>query len=353
MNTDRTEKLLLMHCKKYPALQIQDLFKYLYQSSYGCEHMVSSLQAAVDYIREEYENLCSDNKTDIEELDGAYYRVGLSWLNTGLSANTLGKLFYLSAKKEEYASKKLTEKIRAAQKLVWDKLLPFQKDEFEKAVKEWEKTGFSPVHHSKIFKEAYNPAYRLIASKYVPFLSLFAKIDKLLEKGSANIAIEGGSASGKTTLSEILSSVYKCNVFHMDDFFLQPHQRTKQRYAQTGGNVDYERFLTEVLKPLKKGEPVNYRKFDCSDMELKEPLSVIPEKLNIIEGAYSMHYELEKYYDLSVFLDISPQKQKERILKRNSPRLAERFFDEWIPLEKVYFSNTKAKERCSMCIITD
>lgn len=350
MNTDKTNKMIITHYKKYPKLQMQDIFKYLYQSSYGCEHMVSSVETVVNYILKEYENLSFENKIETDALDGEYCRVNLSYLNTGLSANTLGKLFYLSAQKEADAKEKLINKISVVQKLICEKLLPFTKDEFEIAVKEWEDRGFTPVHHSDIFRQTYKPSYRVIANKFEPFLPLFAKIDKLLEKGMVNIAIEGGSASGKTTLSEILGSVYNCNVFHMDDFFLQPHQRTPQRYAQTGGNIDYERFLKEVLKPLKNRETINYRKFDCMSMQLKEPAAVEPKKLNVIEGAYSMHPELEKYYDFSVFLEISPQKQKERILKRNSPQEANRFFNEWIPLENVYFSNTNVKERCSIII---
>lgn len=46
------------------------------------------------------------------------------------------------------------------------------------------------------------------------------------------VAIEGGSASGKTTLGELLQNVYDCPVFHMDDFFLRPEQRTEARFTQ-------------------------------------------------------------------------------------------------------------------------
>ena len=64
-----------------------------------------------------------------------------------------------------------------------------------------------------------------------------------------------------------------------------------------------------------------------------------------------MHPKFEKYYDLSLFLDIDPIYQKERILKRNTKQLAKRFFEEWIPLENIYFSQTQIKSRCSESII--
>ena len=185
---------------------------------------------------------------------------------------------------------------------------------------------------------------------HIPFQPLFAEIDKHLASGNLTLAIEGGSASGKTTLSKILSEIYGCTVLHTDDFFLQPEQRTPERYAEVGGNLDRERFLEEVLIPLSKREVISYRRFDCSEMKLQPPTLIKPGQLTVIEGAYSMHLEFEKYYDFSVFLDISPDLQKERILKRNSQQVAERFFREWIPLENTYFKTTRAKERCGMCI---
>ena len=81
------------------------------------------------------------------------------------------------------------------------------------------------------------------------------RIDDLLKTGDQIvIAIDGNCTAGKTTLASVLAKEYDCNVFHMDDFFLRPEQRTAQRYAQPGGNVDYERFREEVMIPLKAGK---------------------------------------------------------------------------------------------------
>lgn len=347
---ERTRKLLLMHYQVYPKLQIQDIFKYLYQSAFGCEHSVSSLEAVTDYIAQESVAVFGNSQTLIEPLDGEYSRIHLAYLKQGLSVNTLGKLFFMSAKKELNGTEDLIQKLKVAKELVCEKLLPFSENEFEKAVREWEANGYGAMHHSDAFREEYKPAYRVIANRYIPFLPLLAELDKRLEKGMIKVALEGGSASGKTTLSEMLKTLYACTVFHMDDFFLQPYQRTPKRYAEIGGNIDYERFLKEVLIPLDKGEIVNYRKFDCAAMELGEPVAITPKKLTIVEGAYSMHTELAAYYDLSVFLDILPELQKERILKRNSPEMANRFFEEWIPLENIYFSKTQITKRCDLQI---
>lgn len=186
--------------------------------------------------------------------------------------------------------------------------------------------------------------------KHIHYLPLLSKIDEMLKSQSVVVAIDGGSASGKTTLSQMLEELYDCTVFHMDDFFLRPEQRTPERFAEVGGNVDRERFLEEILIPMKENKPISYRRFDCGTFTLCQPTIVVPKRLIIIEGVYSMHPELAPYYDLSVFLNISPELQKERIERRNTPQMVQRFFEEWIPLENIYFSEMKVKQRCEISI---
>ncbi len=285
-----TKHSLMMHCQKYPCLQIQDIMKFLHQSSFGCEHMVSDLDAVIERICKERETL-------------------------------------KSAQKE-----------------------PEGMNEFEVAIAEWKSKGYPALHHSDEFRATYHPSYRVIANRYVPFLPVLAKIDEMLQQKSVVIAIDGRSASGKTTFSEMLKEIYDCNVLHMDDFFLRPEQRTPERFAEVGGNIDRERFLEEVLMPLEKNESIQYRRFDCATFTMWPPVAITPKKLTIIEGAYSMHPAFAKYYDLSVFLDVSEELQKQRIERRNTVQMAKRFFEEWIPLENIYFTEMQVKERCDLLI---
>ena len=182
------------------------------------------------------------------------------------------------------------------------------------------------------------------------YLPLFLKLDSMLQEKEILLAIDGGSAAGKTTLGKLLEQRYACNVFHMDDFFLRPMQRTKERLAEPGGNVDRERFYEEVLKRLVEKKEVTYRRYDCKTRSLLEPVTVAQTRLTVVEGAYSMHPLLSDCYDYSVFLEIDEETQKERIMKRNTPEMAERFFKEWILLEREYFEKLHVKERCDMVI---
>lgn len=170
-----------------------------------------------------------------------------------------------------------------------------------------------------------------------PLEQLQNRIDELMaQKEQVVVAIDGNCTAGKTTLAGILSKRYDCNVFHMDDFFLRPEQRTPERYAEVGGNADYERFRQEVLLPLKSGCAFSYRPFDCGSFTLSEPIGVTPKKLNIVEGTYSLHPYFGDPYDLKVFMTVSPELQHRRILERPA-FLHERFFGEWIPMEQKYF----------------
>ena len=163
------------------------------------------------------------------------------------------------------------------------------------------------------------------------------RIDDLLKTGrQIVVAIDGNCTAGKTTLASVLEKEYDCNVFHMDDFFLRPEQRTAQRYAQPGGNVDYERFREEVLVPLKKGAGFSYRPFSCKTFSLSNAVEVTPKALNIVEGTYCLHPYFGDVYDLTLFLSIDPQLQRERIYQRPA-HLIERFFTDWIPMETGYF----------------
>ena len=175
------------------------------------------------------------------------------------------------------------------------------------------------------------------------------RIGNMEEKTQILIAIDGNCAAGKTTLAAFLSEKLVCNVFHMDDFFLRRSQRTPARYAEIGGNVDYERFASEVLQPLKAGEIFSYRPFDCKTFTFSEPVEVVPKRLNIIEGSYSQHPYFGDVYDLKILLTVSPEIQRQRIAQRPA-HLHEQFFTRWIPMENRYLEAFAIREGCDIIV---
>ena len=167
---EKTAELIIAHYNKYPLLEIVDLFKYLFQSSFGCEHLVSSLQAVTDYIIKEYKDMQKDTNMQIEPLDGDYSRVGLGYIGLGVDTKTFGELFFRSAKKEAEGLVRLEEKIGVLKVLITTGHLPFSISEFESQLGEWQSLGYPAVRHSETFRNNYHPAYRVIANEYLPVI---------------------------------------------------------------------------------------------------------------------------------------------------------------------------------------
>ncbi|MBQ7033635.1 MAG: phosphoribulokinase [Clostridia bacterium] len=180
---------------------------------------------------------------------------------------------------------------------------------------------------------------------------LYAKIERLLRESEEPvcISIEGGAGSGKTTLAAALQKKFGGNVYHMDDFFLPPQLRTPERLAEPGGNVDYDRFYGEVVEGIFSDEPFTYGVMDCKEGRITRWQDVHPADLHIVEGVYSAHPYYEEIYDLRVFIEVDKETQRARILAR-SPEKADRFFDEWIPMEDRYFEAFSVKEKSDIIL---
>jgi len=186
----------------------------------------------------------------------------------------------------------------------------------------------------------------------LPLHRLYSDIKNLLEqKKRIIIAVDGMSAAGKSSFAGELAKLYKCNLIHMDHFFLRPEQRTSGRLETPGGNIDIERFLIEVAEPLASGKPFSYRPYDCKTQKFSRSVDVEPESLTIVEGVYSTSPDICKknIYDITIFMRIDDAKQLQRLKERN-PGLYSRFINEWIPMENLYFEAFGIPEKCDYII---
>lgn len=180
---------------------------------------------------------------------------------------------------------------------------------------------------------------------------LTERLDLLLrQKPRITVALEGSSASGKSTAARRLAARYDCRVVTMDDFFLPPALRTPSRFAEPGGNIHYERFARQVLPCLLSGEALDYPSFDCGTMDYGPRRRLPPARLTVVEGVYCRHPLFGQPYDLTVFLPVDPDLQRQRILARNGPALLRRYTEEWIPLENLYFSTFRIRETSDLVL---
>ncbi|MBQ4039205.1 MAG: hypothetical protein IJD05_06860 [Bacteroidaceae bacterium] len=348
--------LIKNNIKKYPDMQLQDCVKLLYQHSMGNEHLGLSMDKCLEFLIAEKENIGCNNKCsayDIISNNSCRFHL-LPLDNDKVTLATLSKLFIKSAETLSYDKSSQKEKLITAISLLknWclEGRLPFSYAEADSFLTEYIKKGCPAVHHSQIYRDTYHPAYRLIRTDFAKYFSLFVAIDRLLtQKPNVVIAIDGKCGGGKSTLASLLAEIYSANIIHMDDFYLPAELRTPKRLTEIGGNIHYERFTSQVFPVLCKLKNTDYKTtdilndhyyqiFDCHLMDYTPETATISAKpVTIVEGSYSLRPEFRDAYDLKVFLDLSPEMQKERLLARNGAEAYKNFELKWIPMELRYF----------------
>ena len=338
-------KLLKEHFDNHPEMEIRDAVKFLYQSHMGAGHLIPDEETALARLEAEWAQVEADPVAPLTEpLGGGMCRLQLSTCKgRGLSSKTVLRLFLLSAQEAAPDRSALERDLE----LVYD--LPFSRDMAEQWLDQYRAEGYPAVSHSARYRAAYAPAYRVISQKLARLLPLLCAIDRQMAGDPfVRVAIDGPCASGKSTLGEELAQIYACPLIHMDDFFLRPEQRSEDRLAQPGGNVDYERFLQEVLLPLTRQEAACYRPWRCRMGTFDAPVTVPPAPLVVVEGSYSLRPDLREHYHLRVWVEAPMDERLQRLAQRGGPGCLERFRTLWIPLEDRYFEACGVKECCQL-----
>ena len=178
-----------------------------------------------------------------------------------------------------------------------------------------------------------------------------ALIEGRLEKTDRLVvALDGMSCSGKTTFAEALAGKFSGSVVHMDDFFLPADRFTEEKQALPGGNMDRDRFRESVLEPLRAGGDFDYAPFSCAQQALLPDKVTVTGRLIVVEGAYALLPDWGKYWDLSLFLQVSQEEQQGRLLLRNGAKGMVPFLMRWIPREESYFAACDVRPRCDALV---
>ena len=337
-------ELLKEHYDNHPAMEVRDAIKFIYQSHMGPGHLISDERAALDRLAEEWARLPADPSSPLSEpLGNGLCRLSLSTCKgIKLSIKTLNRLFVLTARKTVLDRAGLEQDLELLQ------ALPFSQESSKRYLAQYRAQGCPALSHSKTYRDTYSPAYRVVSQYYVNQIPLLAAVDQLLTQGQpVLVAIDGPCASGKSTLGAALAELYCCPLLHMDDFFLLPQDRTPERLAKPGENVDHERFDREVLSPLCHGQTAVYRPWQCRSGCFGPAVPVEPGPLTVVEGSYSLHPSLRDRYQLRVWVE-APWEVRRTRLERRDPGSVDRFLNLWVPLEDHYFQACHVKDCCQI-----
>ena len=182
------------------------------------------------------------------------------------------------------------------------------------------------------------------------YRNIITKIRELLcQKDFAVIAIDGRCASGKTTLAKQLQQELCCNVIHMDDFYLPLDKRDADWQHIPAKNIDFQSLL-DVFDNIEAQSEYQFSPYSCQKGSYGEVLTFSPKPITIIEGSYSCHPDFYDHYDVRIFMDITSDEQKKRLLIRNKEEGYAKFQQLWIPLEEAYFKKYDVSNHCDFVL---
>lgn len=173
-----------------------------------------------------------------------------------------------------------------------------------------------------------------------PFDDLVADLASVLATGSgrpAVLAVDGRSASGKTTLAtRIAAAIPGAAVVHTDDV------------AWWESFFGWDELLARgVLEPARRGEPVAFRP-PAWDARGREGAVVVPEgtRLVVVEGVGASRLSLGDLVDVAVWVQSDAVEARRRGIARDGGDAeAESFWDEWDSEEVPFLATDRPWER--------
>jgi hypothetical protein len=154
----------------YPKSTLQDIYKNLFQDRFGPEHIISDTVSARLYLEKELATFETSNSVEIEYLgiNHDFVRVNLMLVKQGkISQEKLLSAFINSAKK---ISKNDVKAWQSEWKQIVEiiKRMDLNISDFEDDAQKIDSLlneGKYAMHHSAIFREFYQPHYRIVERK--------------------------------------------------------------------------------------------------------------------------------------------------------------------------------------------
>lgn len=166
------QKLITAQLQRYPAMQIQDLYKLVYQAALGNEHLMTDSAMVHDYLIRELESVQADSDEPLlEEIspDGAVVRLNLrSFKARHGDYRVLFQAMMQTARTFQKSQERLEQYLSYLEQMADSGAIPFNTEAMKVFFREMRDKSYPAVHHSAVYGENYSPAYRVILKKYAP-----------------------------------------------------------------------------------------------------------------------------------------------------------------------------------------
>jgi hypothetical protein len=165
------DRILVHHVARYPRLEVQDLYKLIFQASFGSEHAVADCEAARGGLEREIRALLHGSDEPLVDPiapDGRLVRINLRpYLAARGDLAALLRAFVRTARQYHGAEATLQRYWSIVEQLAATGLLPFARAELQQFFAKMQAQGFPAVHHSAAYTTAYHPAYRLALYEFL------------------------------------------------------------------------------------------------------------------------------------------------------------------------------------------
>jgi hypothetical protein len=165
----KIETAIRRQLAQYPQSRLQDIYKNFYQDCFGTEHAISDTAAMWDYIENELQNTLPTPSSPMIDTLGwrhNFVRVNIDLVRQGkISAEILMEAFILSASKiNAEDTENWINEWKTITNTIEEKHLPVMNYETDKPYIDriLQINPKAAMHHSKAFRQNYNPHYRVI-----------------------------------------------------------------------------------------------------------------------------------------------------------------------------------------------
>jgi len=157
------ERVLLSHLKRYPLMGPEDCAKLIYQSEFAGGHMIAHPERSLEWIRRELAETPALSGEIYEDIGGGMVRLHLGPAKAaGMSAEEINQRFVSSANKAGGTGEGQEQKLCLLEQLCREGITPFFGEELTAFMKKYRAEGCPALHHSKRYREAYHPHYRVV-----------------------------------------------------------------------------------------------------------------------------------------------------------------------------------------------